>query len=128
MKANTVYHALIAAQNEEIVLVPHESFGNFTASISGGRNSNLTFVDHVLNGHVDAVLSKLYMTEERMKYFTYSNPFDSLQKICFYMHPKYAEVQLEVQENYWLTPYPSYVWAIFVILILYLFLIEFSRF
>lgn len=70
-----IYHALFAAKNEPITLIPYEILGNLTATLSNPRNSSATLFDQFLNGYADATFNTLYMTEERSHYFTYATPF-----------------------------------------------------
>src|SRR5262249_13955578 len=48
--------------------------------------------------------------------------FENTDRLCFYMNPKLAGEQLLVQDSYWLRPYPSYVWALIVLALLFAFL------
>lgn len=63
-----IYQALLAAQNEPIILSRYEKFGDLAQTISGLRNSSETFYDKLLNGHVDAAMTSLLMVESLAPY------------------------------------------------------------
>lgn len=110
-----MYHVLIAAGNELIELVPHETIDSLARTISDPRSN------------IDAWFFSLYMAENRTKFFSYSNPFEDPDRLCFYMHPKMAEEQMLVQDHYWCKPYQSYGWILVIFAILSSFFIHFPH-
>lgn len=122
-----LYQAMFAARNEAVTLVPFETIGNLTATVTGAPNSSTTFYDKLFNGYIDALLLSLFMTEERVNYFSFSNPFDSPDRICFYIHPNAIEQQMLVKSDFWLKPYPGYAWVFVVVAVLCTFVIAVSH-
>lgn len=63
-----IYHALLAAQNEPIILIPYRIFGDLFQTASGPHNSSVTFYDKLLNGYIDAGMTSLLQVETLANY------------------------------------------------------------